>query len=228
MDTRRLYRRGRAYLYRRGRDRWRGHDRWPGHGRWPGRSYWQRRGRWRTARRALAAALSGMLLALPSGCGLVGTGVTFQGDAPDVITVTTPVLSRGAIPALYTCHGAGLSPPLHWSGAPARTKALALVVDDSGTPITPYIYWIVFDINPVTTDLQSGQLPPGARQADNSTGHAAYDPPCPRNNLHGYRFTVYALRSVLSLPNGVALKPAWMAIAQAAIARGRLTANANP
>jgi len=67
-----------------------------------------------------------------------------------------------------------------------------------------------------------------ARQAENSAGHAAYDPPCPRNQDHAYRFTVYALDSVLSLPNGASLKTAWMAIARAAIARGRLDANVEP
>lgn len=177
------------------------------------------------ARQALATVLCGLLLALPAGCGLVGSANAFQ---PDNITVTSPVLSRGAIPARYTCHGAGLSPPLHWSDPQPGTKSLALIVDDAAAPITPYIYWIVFDINPATTDIQAGQLPPGARQAINSAGHAAYDPPCPQNADHAYRFTVYALHSVLSLPNGVGLKAAWSAIARTAIARGRLTDIANP
>lgn len=177
------------------------------------------------ARRTAAATAGCLLLAAQAGCGLVGGPVAFQ---PDNITVTSSVLSSGIIPARYTCYGARLSPPLHWSGVGARTKSLALVVDDSDAPITPYIYWIVFDIDPTTTDIQQGQLPPGARQAVNSAGHAAYDPPCPRNREHAYRFTVYALDSVLSLPNGASLKSAWAAIARAAVARGRLTANVEP
>jgi Raf kinase inhibitor-like YbhB/YbcL family protein len=185
------------------------------------RVYRNGRGAGRMLKGSLWAALGCLLLA---GCGLVGGPTTFQGDAPLEITVTSPVLDRGAIPDRFTCYGAGLSPPLHWSGAPPGTKALALIVDDSDAPITPYIYWIVFDINPTTTDIQEGQLPPGARQADNSAGHAAYDPPCPRNRDHSYRFTVYALRSTLSLPGGTDLKSAWLAIARTAIARGRLTA----
>lgn len=183
------------------------------------------RGRWLPVRRTVTAAAVCLLLATQAGCGLVGGPTTFQ---PDNITVTSSVLSGGVFPARYTCDGAGLSPPLHWSGAPPGTKSFALVVDDSDAPITPYIYWIVFDINPTTTDIQQGQLPPGARQAYNSAGHVAYDPPCPRNQEHTYRFTVYALDSVLSLPNGASLKSAWMAIAQAAIARGRLTGNVEP
>jgi Raf kinase inhibitor-like YbhB/YbcL family protein len=178
------------------------------------------RGRGRSAVRMLAVA--GCLLL--AGCGLVGAATTFQGE----FTVTSPVVSHNILPARYTCHGEGLSPPLHWSGAPAGTKSLALVVDDSAAPISPYIYWIVFDINPSTTDIQAGQLPSGARQALNSAGHAAYDPPCPRNQDHSYRFTVYALHSAVSRPNGTALKTAWLAISHAAIAYGRLPVTAKP
>jgi Raf kinase inhibitor-like YbhB/YbcL family protein len=160
-----------------------------------------------------------------TGCGLVGAATTFQGT----FTVTSPVVGSDYIlPARYTCHGAGQSPPLHWSGAPADTKSLALIVDDSDAPITPYIYWIVFDINPATTDIQPGQLPPGAKQAVNSAGQATYQPPCPHNRAHSYRFTVYALGSTISLPNGTDLKPAWTAIAERAIARGRLAVYAEP
>jgi Raf kinase inhibitor-like YbhB/YbcL family protein len=180
----------------------------------------------RRGRRAAMGVAGPVMVALLAGCGLVGGPALLQGDAPDIITVTSPVVMRGTIPAKYTCHGAGVSPPVHWSGAPQDTKTLALVIDDSDAPITPYIYWIVFDIGPTTTDIQQGQLPPGARQADNSAGQAAYDPPCPRNGDHSYRFTVYALHSALSLPNGTSTKLAWAAIAHAAIARGRLPVNA--
>ena|GEM_PF-410718 len=186
------------------------------------RMYWLGGGRWLRSWRTLALT-GGLLAVVLAGCGLVGSATTFQADD---ITVTSPVFIKGVIPARYTCHGAGQSPALHWSGAPTSTKSLALVVDDADAPITPYVYWIVFDIDPTTTDIQQGQLPTGARQAENSAGHARYDPPCPRNQDHSYRFTVYALDSTLSLPNGTSMKSAWLAIARAATARGRLQVNA--
>ena len=89
-----------------------------------------------------------------------------------------------------------MNPPLNWSGAPPGTKSLALIVDDSSAPITPTIYWLVFDMNPGATDIQEGSLPTGARQALNSAGTHGYDPPCPRGRPHSYRFTVYALNTV--------------------------------
>jgi hypothetical protein len=174
--------------------------------------------------RAAAVAVTGILLA---GCGLIG-GPATQFDVPDVMTVTSPDIVGGTMGMTFTCHGAGKHPGIHWSGAPANTKSIAVVLDDSDAPITPYIYWIVFNIGPQTTDIQEGALPPGASQAHNSKGSVGYDPPCPTTDPHTYRFTVYALGRVLRLKTGASMETAWSSIAQAAIARGRLTAQANP
>ena len=167
-------------------------------------------------------------VALLSGCGLVGGPKTVPADVPNRMTVTSPDVSQGVMGSAYTCRGAGKYPGIHWSGAPPGTKAVAVVMDDSAAPITPYIYWIVFDIGPQTTNIQAGQIPAGARQARNSKGSVGYDPPCPVNQSHSYRFTVYALGSRLRLRAGASAKSAWTAIAQAAIARGRLTTNVPP
>jgi Raf kinase inhibitor-like YbhB/YbcL family protein len=163
---------------------------------------------------------------LLSGCGLVGGPQALRQDAPQVMTVSSPVFEQGQIPARYTCQGQGESPPIYWSGVPQGTKSIALVVDDSDAPITPYVYWIVFDISPATTNIQAGQLPTGARQASNSRGLAKFDPPCPLTGTHQYRFTVYALNTVLQQLPGATVKAAWTAIARHAIARGRLTGTA--
>lgn len=172
-------------------------------------------------RNAAAVAAAAVLL---SGCGLIGGTSALQQNAPDIMTVTGPVVGHATMPAQYTCYGSGQSPPLYWSGAPPRTKSLALVVDDAAAPITPYIYWIVFNISP-TTVIQAGHLPHGAWQAVNSSGRARYQPPCPHGQ-HRYRFTVYALNAALRLRNGAGLKAAWSAIARHAIARGTLTVTA--
>jgi Raf kinase inhibitor-like YbhB/YbcL family protein len=178
----------------------------------------------RARRLAAACAVIGCTLPL-AGCGLFGSHITIT--APSVMTVSSGAFAQGPTPQRYTCAGPkALNPPLGWAGAPSGTKSIALVVDDSSAPITPYVYWIVFDIKPATSDIMEGQLPPGARQAQNSAGRAAYDPPCPGPHGHTYRFTVYALNSVLNLPNGTSLHSAWTAIAAATIGRGRLTVSA--
>jgi hypothetical protein len=179
----------------------------------------------------LSLALA-MLAPVVSGCGLLGGLTTQRLGSPQAMTVTSPVFGADApVPAQYTCHGAGLSPPLYWSGAPqasGSTKSFAIVVDDSQAPITPYVYWLVFDISPATTAITQNQLPPGARQAVNSRGVARYSPPCPSGSRHLYRFTVYALNARLRLPAGAGLLETWSAIARHVIGIGRLTVYANP
>ena len=184
------------------------------------------RGLVRLAAVALLIASSPLL----TGCGLLG-GLKASGfRAPQSLTVMSPVFgSDKDLPPQYTCHGGGLSPPLLWSGGLSRQpKSFAIVVDDGQAPITPYIYWIVFDISPNTTAIAQNQLPTGARQALNSKGTARYDPPCPVGSAaHTYRFTVYALNATLgNLPIGAGLRQTWTAIARHVIAVGRLTVEA--
>lgn len=189
------------------------------------RGFPRRRGR-RTA--ALTALLASASLLL-SGCGLLGGPQPLSADAPLKMTLTIPALTDDVLPARFTCYGHGAqSPPIFWSGAPPGTKSLALVVDDSATPIEPRVYWIVFDIGPDTTDLQVGMLPPHARVAQNSARKAAYDPPCPVGASHKYRFTIYAVNTFFrrSLPNGAPLLQAWTTIAAHVIARGTATVKA--
>jgi Raf kinase inhibitor-like YbhB/YbcL family protein len=175
-----------------------------------------------------AAAVAGAALML-SGCGLLSGPTTLPQDDPQVLTVTSPDFGPGVpIPHQYTCFARHPeTPPISWSGEPTGTRSLALVMDDAGAPITPYIYWIVFNISPATPDLQAGRPPPGALQAYNSKGTYGYSPPCPGHS-HQYRFNVYALNAQLPLRNGASLMAAWTAIAAHALARGRLPATVNP
>jgi Raf kinase inhibitor-like YbhB/YbcL family protein len=179
-------------------------------------------------RAGLRAAAAAAAAAMLSGCGLLSGPATLRQDDPQVMTVTSPEFGQGVpVPHQYTCYGAGESPPLAWSGAPTGTKALALVMDDAGAPISPYVYWIVFNISPATPDIQAGRLPPGAQLAGNSKGTVGYSPPCPAHP-HQYRFTIYALNAPLQLKGGASLTAAWSAIAEHALARGRLPVTVDP
>jgi Raf kinase inhibitor-like YbhB/YbcL family protein len=183
--------------------------------------------------RSVASSLTLLLAAsvLLGGCGLLGKPRTLTAAAaPLTMSVTSPDFPGNVIPASFTCHAAGQSPSIFWSGAPPGTKSIALVVDDAAAPISPRVYWIVYDINRSTTDLPLGTAPPHARVAENSAGQAGYEPPCPVGSPHKYRFTVYALNTVFgsALPAGSQLLNAWTMIAQHVIARGTLTARALP
>ena len=187
-----------------------------------------RKGLGRLARTtAVAAAVLGS--AVPAaGCGVFSPGV--DQETPVAMTVSSEAIVQNTLQARYTCAAGSqaVNPPLGWAGAPPGTKSIALVVDDSNAPITPYVYWIVFDINPATSLIAEGQLPPGARVARNSAGSASYDAPCPGSRSHQYRFTVYALNKMLNLPSGTSLQSAWSEIAAATIGRGRAAPYATP
>jgi phosphatidylethanolamine-binding protein (PEBP) family uncharacterized protein len=172
--------------------------------------------------------LAGSLLL--SGCGLLSGPKPLSEDAPQTIVVTSSDVTRDVLGLAYTCHASKpTSPSVSWSGGP-RAKSYALVIDDSDAPITPRVYWLVFDIGSATTYIQPGSIPPGARVAFNSAGEAAYDPPCPQGGPHKYRISVYALNTGLAnlLPSRPQLLPTWTTIASHVIARGEFTVTACP
>ena len=70
------------------------------------------------------------------------------------LTISSTAFAHNAeIPSLYTCEGKDISPPLAWSGAPAGTKSLALIVDDPdapdpAAPKTTWVHWVLYAIPP--------------------------------------------------------------------------------
>jgi Raf kinase inhibitor-like YbhB/YbcL family protein len=108
----------------------------------------------------------------------------------------------GAIPSKYTCEGANISPPLTWSGAPAETKSLVLIVDDPDAPDPKaprmtWVHWVLYDLPASATslpeDANTNGLPPGAKAGLNDWKRAQYGGPCPPVGRHRYVHKLYAL-----------------------------------
>jgi Raf kinase inhibitor-like YbhB/YbcL family protein len=149
--------------------------------------------------------------------------------------VTSPGFAHeGEIPALYTCDGEDgspapalftrdgedRSPALSWSGVPAGTKSLALIVEESDAP-TPafpraaWVHWIVYDLPPhaagISEAVKPQNLPAGAHEGMNDWKHARYDGPCSPVERHRYLFELYALDTILpdlNRPTGAQLQRA--------------------
>jgi Raf kinase inhibitor-like YbhB/YbcL family protein len=171
------------------------------------------------------------LLALPAvGLALAacGGGERVEGpppSAPDRITVTSAAFrDGGTIPRRYSCDGDEVSPPLAWKGVPDGARELALLVEDPDAPGGTFVHWVLFKVPTGTDRLVEGDVPAGARQGENSAGKAAYAGPCPPKGdaPHHYEFTLYALKSALDLPDGAGADEVRAAVANAALARGRL------
>ena len=111
---------------------------------------------------------------------------------------------QGAIPALYTCEGKDISPPLTWSELPAGTKSLALIVDDPdapdpAAPKMTWVHWILYNLPPSTGGLAEGAkvLPAGTKEGLNDWKRTGYGGPCPPIGHHRYFHKLYALDIVL-------------------------------
>lgn len=119
--------------------------------------------------------------------------------------ISTVFDHQGIIPAKYTCEGADISPPLAWSGVPANTKSLVLIVDDPdapdpAAPRMTWVHWVLYDIPPTISGLAEGvsnHLPKGIRDGRNDFRRTRYGGPCPPVGKHRYFFKLYALDKML-------------------------------
>jgi Raf kinase inhibitor-like YbhB/YbcL family protein len=119
----------------------------------------------------------------------------------DGFRLTSPDIAEGGtIARRFTCDGDDVSPALEWTGAPDRTAALVLIVDDPDA--RGFVHWIVLDM----IGGASGGLPQGVstspaapRQGRNDFGRIGYGGPCPPSGTHRYVFRLHALGAPLNL-----------------------------
>lgn len=119
--------------------------------------------------------------------------------------------SGESIPAVYTCEGENISPPLSWRGVPEQTDNLVLICDDpdaSPAPGGPFTHWVLYDLPADLTGLPEGFSPGGddselGTEGRNSFGNIGYEGPCPpAGPSHRYVFRLYALEGDPELPPG--------------------------
>ncbi|HSA60035.1 MAG TPA: YbhB/YbcL family Raf kinase inhibitor-like protein [bacterium] len=126
-------------------------------------------------------------------------------------SITSPAFQEGeGVPKKHTCDGEDLSPPLQWGGAPAGTKAFALILDDPDAPPGTWVHWVVYDIPASAKGLTEGvpkkeTLPDGSKQGlawgVESFSRVGYSGPCPPpGKPHRYDFKLYALDAMLGIP----------------------------
>lgn len=143
------------------------------------------------------------LVILFSGCSAttppaaeVGQAITFK--------LTSPAFDQGqAIPAQYTCNGAGMSPPLRWTDPPTGAQSLALIMDDPDAPGGTWVHWVLFNLPADLRELpEQAALPAESSGGKNGWGRTDYGGPCPPGGTHRYFFKLYALDTKLDLPAG--------------------------
>lgn len=119
------------------------------------------------------------------------------------ITVRSPAFASGGnIPAQFTCKGANTNPPLQFQGIPKEAKSLALIVDDPDAPGGLFTHWVIWNIDPATTQIAEKSLARGAVEGANDFGHRGYGGPCPPSGTHRYFFRLFALDRTLDVKAG--------------------------
>jgi hypothetical protein len=117
---------------------------------------------------------------------------------------STAFTSGGEIPAIHTCDGTDVSPPLSWTGVPANAKSLALIVDDPdapdpAAPERTWVHWVLYNLPAEESGLKQGAgadaaaLPTGTKQGINDWQRTGYGGPCPPVGRHRYFHKLYAL-----------------------------------
>jgi len=100
---------------------------------------------------------------------------------------------NGMVPSEYTCDGANGNPPLTIRNVPAKSRSLALIVDDPDAPRGTWVHWVVWNIGTDTSEIPATSVPRGALQGTNDFGKQGYGGPCPPSGTHRYFFKLYAL-----------------------------------
>lgn len=116
------------------------------------------------------------------------------------------------IPSTYSGRGGDHSPPLQWSGAPADTRAYALIMHDPDAPSGDFAHWVLFNIPATRSELpedspHSGDLTDGSVQGRNDFDRIGYGGPNPPpGKPHRYHFELFALDGPLELEAGASRK----------------------
>jgi len=123
------------------------------------------------------------------------------------LTITSPAFADNApIPAIYTCDGLNISPPLQWTGVPAEAKSLVLIIDDPdapdpAAPKMTWVHWLLYNIPVSVSGLAEGiapeALPKGVLSGRGDNKKTTYGGPCPPIGCHRYFHKLYALDTIL-------------------------------
>lgn len=108
--------------------------------------------------------------------------------------------NNSMIPKKYTCDDRDINPPLKIQGIPPKTVSLALIMNDPDAPAGDWVHWLVWNMEPTTEKIKEGSFPDQGIVGFNSFNHQSYGGPCPPFGTHRYFFKLYALDSMLNLP----------------------------
>jgi len=137
--------------------------------------------------------------------------------------ISSPAFQEGGtVPEKFSKNGQNINPELRIEGTPTEAKSLALIVDDPDAPVGLFTHWLVWNIDPKTTQIAEGSAPNGGVQGKNDFGEIGYGGPQPPSGTHRYYFKIFALNGALDLKPGAKRKDIDAAMKSHVIAQGQL------
>jgi Raf kinase inhibitor-like YbhB/YbcL family protein len=125
------------------------------------------------------------------------------------------------IPSKYSCEKENINPPLTINNIPADCKSLAIIVDDPDALGSPFVHWVMWNIDPSIKMINENSAP--GIQGINGHNKNEYTGPCPKFGMqHHYHFKIYALDEMLDLPANSGKQGLEEAMKNHIIARGEL------
>jgi len=128
----------------------------------------------------------------------------------------------GDIPSKFSRDGQNINPALRIEGTPSNAKSLLLIMDDPDAPVGLFTHWLLWNIDPKTTDIAEKSVPKGAVQGTNDYPTLGYGGPQPPSGTHRYYFKIFALDQMLDLKAGAKRAEVDAAMRGHVIAQGEL------
>ena len=152
-------------------------------------------------------------------------GMIFDANGAASIKLASLAFEAGGdIPAKFTCNGGNANPALKITAVPSEAKSLVLIVDDPDASRGLFTHWLVWNIDPKTTEIAGNSAPASGVQGTNDFGKRSYGGPCPPSGTHRYFFKIFALDTKLDLKPGAGRAQLDAAMRGHTLAQGELMA----
>ena len=152
-------------------------------------------------------------------------------DVPETISLKSEWFLNGKPMPLRSAGigvGENISPPLSWSGIPAGTIELAILMEDPDAPLPrPFVHMIAYGISPDKFNVAEGALAHesiGVAFGRSTAGAQGYKGPrpVPGHGPHRYIFQILALSRRTAFSSAPKLKAFLNGISGTVVGRGML------
>ncbi|MFM1770788.1 MAG: hypothetical protein RJA22_3317 [Verrucomicrobiota bacterium] len=132
--------------------------------------------------------------------GAVGAPVAGIAESADFRLESPAVGKNGELPVEFTGDGAGVSPPLAWTNAPAGTRSLAVSMHHVDPEGRTKWYWTLYNIPASVDHLEKNSRGVGTLGNNGITRREGYAPPHSKGpGAKTYVITLYALSAPLEM-----------------------------